>query len=328
MAETLAPEGNLQVYVVQKGDTLWDIAGKFLKNPYRWPELWKQNREIQNPDLIYPGDRILLGEFAGESFMVQAESVPGASEEEQTVSGEESEMGGEPAGVPWLYEGPPLNLFVEKEKSHKREIKVIAPLDSRRALALEGDILVVELGKNSEAQAGEVYGVYRPVEKVRHPETHKVLGDQMRKVGEVRLQEAGRKRAYVEVLHFLEPVDKGDLLYPAPSIPKGLELRPAPSGLSGMIVSVASSLEIFGEGELVVIDIGSEKGIHVGDVLNVMSNYDVEEKLVKGAPSPPLIPLGYLVVVDVGQKTSSAYILKSVEELRIGTPIRSPKKSL
>ena len=150
------------------------------------------------------------------------------------------------------------------------------------------------------------------------------FGFQMRKVGEVKLQEVGRKRSYVEVLQFLEPVDENDLLYPALSIPSELELRPAPAGLSGLIVSAASGLEILGQGDLVVIDIGSEKGIEVGHVLDVMSDYNVEKKLVKGAPPPPMIPLGYLVVVDVGKRTSSAYVLKSIEELRVGTPVVSP----
>ena len=58
-----------QVYIVKKGDTLWDISKRFLKNPVRWPEIWASNKHVKNPHWIFPGDRLLMCTHNGKPLI-------------------------------------------------------------------------------------------------------------------------------------------------------------------------------------------------------------------------------------------------------------------
>ncbi|HUL29090.1 MAG TPA: LysM peptidoglycan-binding domain-containing protein, partial [Thermodesulfobacteriota bacterium] len=91
--ETKETEG---VYTIKKGDTLWDISSKFLKDPFLWPKLWERNPYITNPHWIYPGNQVQLTSLEPTRKEEQAKkeeppsAEPAKKEEPQKVVGEKA----------------------------------------------------------------------------------------------------------------------------------------------------------------------------------------------------------------------------------------------
>lgn len=47
-------------HIVVTGDTLWDITGAYLGDPFQWPTVWQNNPQIADAHWIYPGDTVHL----------------------------------------------------------------------------------------------------------------------------------------------------------------------------------------------------------------------------------------------------------------------------
>jgi hypothetical protein len=130
-------------YVVKKGDTLWDISGRFLKRPWLWPEIWQANPQIQNPHLIYPGDVISL------AYLDRVAVQPGPRTEAPVT------------GVP-LSEVEPFLKNLSVVDSFE-ELPYVVALEEDRLRGTQGQVAYVK-GLDG-AQPGQRYAVVRPTIK-------------------------------------------------------------------------------------------------------------------------------------------------------------------
>jgi hypothetical protein len=190
-------------YVVQKGDTLWGISGKFLKEPWRWPEIWRLNKdEIKNPHLIFPGSIVRLDRATGTLSVERVE--PRVRVEPLAVE-----------AIPTI----PLKViepFLARPLVIERDGLDNAP---RIAATQEGHY---NIGAGSRAYVDGVkdskdtlWSVYRPGRQLIDPETNEILAYEAIYLGTARLEKRGEPST-VRVLSAVQEMSVGDRLIVAP----------------------------------------------------------------------------------------------------------------
>ena len=333
------PEGS-EVYIIQKGDTLWDLSNQFYSDPYLWPQLWERNRYILDAHWIYPGDPLVVG----------VEITP-IDEVTDTGEGDGDEMADADAGAAGLIidrsSSPPSPLGAEDDiycsgfiadSSHPFDYEIIGSeaawnVDSAPGETLAygntssfilnlslGMIAYVNGGREGDMMPGTVYTVVRPQGLVRHPTSGDVVGEMYSYRGRVRILSVQDKTGIAEIVHSCHPITVGDLLKPFTPEPVPLARR---SGLIGIndpvshdalndaaaIVYSGENLFSLGAGHMVYIDRGTADDLAPGDLFTIYRQ-----------PQPGLPPLvvGELAVLSVGESASLARIIESRHIIHVG----------
>lgn len=133
-------------YTVVKGDTLWDIAGRFLRKPWQWPEIWQANPQIKNPHLIYPGDVISLAYLDGQPRISQS-------------GGEPKIRVGEPVGAVPLAQVQAFLKQIEVRGDEITDLPYVIGLEDDRLLGSAGQTVTV---RGLSAQPGDMVRIVRP----------------------------------------------------------------------------------------------------------------------------------------------------------------------
>ena len=292
-----------QVYIIVKGDTLWDLAKKFLNNPYLWPQIWENNKYIRDAHWIYPGDPLIVG--------VKAEEVtpPPAPAQPQPPAA--------PGAVGDIYCFAYLD---ETDTKPQLTISSAEQVEYQKDFT-EGDIIYLSGGEAEGVKAGQEYFITLPVRKLRHPATGAVLGTVVRYLGHARVLCTQDHTATAEILVSCDAIPLGSWLKPFDPIPIPMTVLtppvtrcdPASTKPKGYMVYVKDDVVTFGKDDVVLIDLGEADQVAPGTLCIVYRDNPV-------AGTPRLL-LGELAVLTTGNHWASARVIRSVGPMNVGDRI-------
>jgi hypothetical protein len=253
-------------YVVVKGDTLWAIAAKFLKDPWRWPEMWRLNQEqIKNPHLIYPGDVIVLDRSGSQpELKVEMGDTVKLSPRIRV-----EDLGREaiPSIPPKIIEPFLSRPLVIEPDGLENAPRIIAAQADRVYLA-SGDVAYVSGIK--DAKVDSRWQIYRPGKALIDPESGKTLGYEAVFLGDSRVTKPGDP-ATILIIGAQEEIGKGDRLVATGPLTLISYAPHAPATpIQGRIIAARGGLGETGPQNVVTINKGSRDGLELGHVLALL----------------------------------------------------------
>ncbi len=320
-------------YVVVKGDTLWDISGKFLSQPWRWPEIWALNKDqIKDPHWIYPGDIVYLDQ-SGDSPRLRLGRSLGQAGAGTGMGGERREVmqpmtRSQPldrSAIPTVssaaieaFLNRPLIVDEVGLASHPR---IVGTQEGRVYLG-RGDLAYVT-GLKDDANTD--WHIYRPSKPLLDPDTRKPIAYEALYVGTAKLERKGDP-ASLRIVGTSEEVGIGDRLIPAE---RGRIVNYAPRAperqVGGRIVSVYRGVAQAGRNSVVAVSVGKTDGMDVGHVLSIQHRGDtVKDHETNKMVKLPDEPIGHLLVFRVFDKISYGLIVDASTSISVGDVVATP----
>jgi nucleoid-associated protein YgaU len=308
-------------YVVKQGDTLWDIAGRFLDQPWRWRQIWRANPQISNPDRIYPGDVLVLRQGAAGPYVEVERGLPEVrlSPQVQVIP--------LPRPIPTI----PLDVvkpfliqpLVVSRAELNRAAYVVANADERLVVGTADRVYV----RGIDEFEGSQYAVFRPGKVFRDPVSGELLGYEAVHIAEGQLLGSDGV-ATLALTNASEAVHPGDRVLPAEEAPPDMAFLPrAPEApVEGQVISLADGSPHVGRYAVVVINLGEGDGVHVGDVLAVRQAGRVIDDPVRGGRVKlPEERAGLVMLFRVFDRVSYGLVMQAVRDISVHDVVGNPE---
>lgn len=324
-------------YVVKKGDTLWGIAEKHLKNPWKWREIWQANPEIKNPHLIYPGDKLIFETVNGQE-RIRLVRNNGTQERVLTdgtvkLTPRVRQLPADKAipTIPLKVIGPFLNDWRVITEDDVRHSGKIVALDEDHLVVGQGDRIYIQ--SQMPYQPQKTYLVVRPQKPYKHPKTGESLGIEGELLGRASLEHIGNPSSFILNKSYAE-IKIGDRILESLAEPVSPYFFPKqPKGdPEGQIVAVHGGLNQIGQYQVVVITGGNDQSREVGDVLSVFQKQkDLPTRLTAQRKQKkqeevdfPALTVGKLILFRIFENVSYALVLNATRPIYLLDEVGKP----
>ena len=313
-------------HIVVPGDTLWGLSARFLKEPWRWPEIWRLNREqVKNPNLIYPGDVIVLDRDTSGNPLLRVE---GGKLRPRIYS--EQMVQAIPAIPPNVIEPYISAPLIVEAGALDKAARIVATQQDRVFLG-NGDLAYVENADPSKQQ-WQIYRNGKPLLDPEYPDQNPadpkyILGYEAFYLGTATQVKAGNPATF-EVLTAKEEVGRGDRLVPAirPALVSYVPHKPD-SLVDGRVISVYGRVGSAGPGSIVSLNRGVRDGLEIGHVLALERNRTLVQRDDEDRKVNVQIPAertGLVFVFRTFERISYALIVQSEGTIEVNDFVRTP----
>lgn len=306
-------------YTVVKGDTLWDISGRFLNNPWYWPEIWHVNPQVKNPHLIYPGDRLALVYIDGKPRVTKV-----ASSDVVKLSPQiRSEAIDTP--IPAI----PLDAI----SSFLTDTRIVTPAELNGApYVLEGEDGRIITGAGDRVYArgdkpADKVGIFRRTKEFVDPESGEFLGLEARSIGAGNVTAENGDVLTLRLTKSNQEIRIGDRLLTSVNRPIATSFVPsAPEqNVEGQMIAVDGGVSQIGQFDVVTINRGERDGLEPGNVMSVLKSGNMVRDPVTGETIElPSERAGLMMIFQAYEKMSYGLVLQATRPLSVGDKVTNP----
>ncbi|MCK9260850.1 MAG: LysM peptidoglycan-binding domain-containing protein [Azoarcus sp.] len=306
-------------YTVVKGDTLWDISGRFLKQPWRWPEVWRMNRDqIRNPHLIYPGQIVHLDRSGPWLSIGKRLGI-----DKRLPQVYEETLGNELPSIPLNAIEPFLNKPLVVDEARLQGAATIIATETSRIYTGEGDTIFAK----NVSDDSDLWQVFRPATPLKDPITGEIVAYEAVYLGTARVTERSDP-VTLKIVTSVEEIGVGDLMLPSerPSVFSYVPHAPE-NAIDGRVMSIYRGVAEAGRFSVISLNVGERDGLERGHVLALYRNRGVAEYKEDGVKEAYQLPekrYGLVFVFRTFERVSYALVMETDGQVSIADGVRKP----